>query len=420
MYLKNTITLNKKQRVYLLYTSSILIGIFLGMSHNVLFNDIAEFVVNIFVRIFKFISLPLISFSLIVSLSKCSPEQGMVRLWGKTVFYTILTTLLAASIAFFTYKLISPSNIIVKPENAVHVSQISYLQYVANLIPNNIISPFLESQVISILLISGAIGIATHFITDKHIQKSTVAIFEGIHGIFLTITNWVMKMIPIALGSFIAVTILQFKKGINISGLGEYLSVIILSNLIQGMIVLPILLYIKGFNPITVFKGMSPALIVAFFSKSSAGTLPVTMKSAEENLNVSPQVSRSILPFCTSINMNGCAAFICITLIYVMQNNGVEIVFPNMFLWILVASLSAIGNAGVPMGCFFLSASLLTNMGIPISIMSMILPFYSIVDMIETTLNVWSDSCVTVIVNKGYPNSNQDKNTLIQGDDIET
>ncbi|OMH86515.1 dicarboxylate/amino acid:cation symporter [Candidatus Liberibacter asiaticus] len=416
MSLGKMITLDKQQKAYLLYVSSILIGIFSGTTDYVIFNETAEFIVNVFVRIFKFISLPLISLSLIVSLSKCVPEQGMGKLWGKTVFYTMLTTMLAASVALCTYGLISPSNMITKPDVAVNIGKMNFWNYVANLIPNNVVAPFLESQVIGILLISGSIGIATHFITDKHIKSSTIVFFEGIHSIFLTITNWVMKIIPIALGSFIAVTILQFKKGLNISGLGEYLSVVILSNLIQGFIVLPVILYIKGFNPLTIVKGMFPALAVAFFSKSSADTLPVTMRTAEKNLNISPEVSRSILPFCTSINMNGCAAFICITLIYVMQNNGIEATFSTLFLWILMASvISAIGTAGVPMGCFFLSASLLTNMGIPINIMSMILPFYSIVDMFETTLNVWSDSCVTVIVNKSYPkSSDHPENAIVQ------
>ncbi|MEG8099044.1 dicarboxylate/amino acid:cation symporter [Candidatus Liberibacter brunswickensis] len=417
MLLNGMVTLNKKQKTYLLYLSSVLIGIFFGMSHYAILNEIAEFIVNIFIRIFKFISLPLISLSLIVSFSKCSPEKGMIKLWGKTVFYTILTTLLAGCVALFMYKIISPSNMIIKPAEPIVIHQGSYLQYIESLIPSNIISPFLESQVISILLISGAIGIATHFIKDKNIKRSTVIIIEGIHSIFLTITNWIMKIIPIALSGFIAVTILQFKKGLNVSGLGEYLSVIILANLTQGIIVLPIILYIKGFNPLTVFKGMFPALIVAFFSKSSAGTLPVTMKSAEENLNVDPQVSRSILPFCTSVNMNGCAAFICITMLYVMQNNVIEIVFPTTFLCVLIASLAAIGNAGVPMGCFFLTASLLTNMGIPIDIMGMILPFYSILDMLETSLNVWSDSCVTVIVNKNYTDSYvENENEIVKSD----
>jgi len=83
-----------------------------------------------------------------------------------------------------------------------------------------------------------------------------------------------------------------------------------------------------------------------------------------------------------------------------MQNHGIEINLTTMMLWILIATIAAIGNAGVPMGCFFLSASLLTSMDVPITLLGLILPFYSIIDMVETTLNVWSDSCVVKVVNE--------------------
>lgn len=124
------------------------------------------------------------------------------------------------------------------------------------------------------------------------------------------------------------------------------------------------------------------------------------METAEKNLNVKPQVSRFVLPLCTSLNMNGCAAFIFTTVIYLMQNHGMEITLPMMALWIVISTVAAIGNAGVPMGCFFLSASLLASMNVPITLMWLILPFYSLIDMLETSLNVWSDSCVAKVVNE--------------------
>ena len=144
---------------------------------------------------------------------------------------------------------------------------------------------------------------------------------------------------------------------------------------------------------------MLPALSLAFFSKSSVGSLPVTIDTIEKNLHVSPQISRFVLPLCTTINMNGCAAFIFTTVVYLMQNNGVMIPFSSMVLWVVVATIAAIGNAGIPMGCFFLSVSLLVSMNVPITLMGIILPFYSLIDMLETALNVWSDSCVTKVIN---------------------
>lgn len=95
--------------------------------------------------------------------------------------------------------------------------------------------------------------------------------------------------------------------------------------------------------------------------------------------------------------MNGCAAFILVTSLFVMQNGGIELTLPSMLLWLLLSVVSAIGNAGVPMGCFFLTLSLMTGIGAPVAIMGIILPVYTIIDMIETAENVWSDSCVAAM-----------------------
>ena len=154
---------------------------------------------------------------------------------------------------------------------------------------------------------------------------------------------------------------------------------------------------VRGLNPVHVFRQMSPALAVALFTKSSAGTLPVTIASAENNLHVNPRISRFVLPICTTINMNGCAAFILVTSLFVMQNAGFELSLGTMITWLFISVLAAIGNAGVPMGCYFLTLSLMSSMGAPIGVMGIILPIYTIIDMIETAENVWSDSTVCAI-----------------------
>ena len=145
---------------------------------------------------------------------------------------------------------------------------------------------------------------------------------------------------------------------------------------------------------------MLPAVLMALFTKSSAATLPVTVESAESNLKAKPEVARFILPVCCTINMNGCAAFIMVTSLFLLQNGGVELTFTTVLLWLLIAVISAVGNAGVPMGCYFLTLSLMSGAGVPVGIMGIILPVYALIDMVETGVNVWSDSCVCAMVNK--------------------
>ena len=207
-----------------------------------------------------------------------------------------------------------------------------------------------------------------------------------------------LYVLPIGILAFAGQLSAQIEAGVIVGALGKYTAVVIGGNLIQFFIVIPLFLLFRGLNPIDVFRKMSPAVAVALFTKSSAATLPVTLASAEDNLKANPSVARFVLPICTTINMNGCAAFILVTSLFVMQNAGIELTAGTMVAWLFIAVLAAIGNAGVPMGCYFLTLSLISSIGAPIGLLGIILPIYTIIDMIETAENVWSDASVCAMV----------------------
>jgi Na+/H+-dicarboxylate symporter len=386
-----------------LYTAMILLGIVSGWSDVFWLKTLGLVIADIFIKIFKCISLPIIALSIIVTLSNYNAEGMMRSAWRRAMTYTLGTTLVAASISCLLYLLIQPGMVDrVHPAITANTpNQLGYFEHISGLIPSSVLSPFIEQQVMGVLLLGIVMGIAIRFIPEKDSRQAITAFFRGAHGLFMVITGWVIAIIPLGLFGFITTTVVQLRSGMDIKGIGSYLLVIVLANLVQGFIVLPLWLKSHGIKPFAAMKGMLPALSVAFFSKSSVGTLPITMETAEKNLQIKPEVGRFVLPLCTSLNMNGCAAFIFATVIFLMQNHGVAISLPMMGLWVIISTIAAIGNAGVPMGCFFLSASLLVSMNIPIILlMSIILPFYSLIDMLETALNVWSDSCVAKVVNE--------------------
>lgn len=398
-------TYQKKMRSSLpfLYALMIFLGILSGYSDIALLKSLGLFISDVFIKIFKCISLPIIALSIIVTISNYRADGIMRTVWQRAMTYTLGTTLVAAAVSCALYLAIQPSVIVLTNQTsalAAPAHQLSYLQHVANLIPSTIFEPFLEHQVMGVLLLGIVIGIAIRYIPEPEAKESIRQFFRGAHGLFMVVTHWIIAVIPLGLYGFITTTVVQLREGMAIKGIGSYLLIIVLANLIQGFVILPLWLKSQGIKPFAAFKGMLPALSVAFFSKSSVGTLPVTMETAEKNLHIKPEVSRFVLPLCTSLNMNGCAAFIFTTVIYLMQSNGIEVSLAMMGMWVIVATIAAIGNAGVPMGCFFLSASLLASMNVPITLLGIILPFYSLIDMLETGLNVWSDSCVATVVDE--------------------
>ena len=389
-----------------LYVVAIVLGLINGFYGSEIWIQTGEFISTIFIRLFRFIAVPIIAVSIIATLSQISRSTESGRIFRHSVFYTLLTTILAATLAAILFELFAPVNVTLSDttqasEAIAGIKGKSYFDYITSVVPDNAIAPFLSANVLSVLIIAAAVGIAIAKLPhDSREQRVLMAFFSGLQSVLFTLVSWIIMILPLGIFGFFTVLAKEINAGVAVGGLGTYFATVLSANFIQMLIVLPAILLLRGINPIRVFKGMLPALTVAFFSKSSAGTLPVTMRCSEVNLGVKESVSRFVLPMCTTINMNGCAAFILITVVYLMQNAGVDITWTTLAVWIFISTIAAVGNAGVPMGCFFLSASLLASMNVPILLMGVILPFYAVIDAIETTLNVWSDSNVAVLVHK--------------------
>ncbi len=342
---------------------------------------------------------------MITTLSKLSKGSKGGTILGYTIFYTLLTTILAATLGAVIFSYVSPENV---PSDlsgkaadaVVQYESLSYLQHIISIIPNNLLQPFVAGNVLSILLVAAAFGLGIASMPDSKSKSAVVHFLLGFQELLFILIHWLIKVLPLGILAFTAQLVAQLEAGVIIGGIASYFGCVISANLLQMFIILPAILLLRGLNPLKIARGMLPALAVALFSKSSAGTLPVTIASAEDNLKIDKRVSRFVLPICTTINMNGCAAFILITSVYLLQNSGIEIAFGTLVAWIFIATFAAVGNAGVPMGCYFLTLSLVSSMNIPVALMGIILPVYAIIDMIETALNVWSDSCVANIVNK--------------------
>lgn len=377
-----------------------LLGIGTGIKLNQFFISLAEIVSTLTIKTLQLISLPIIFLSIIATLGGMESLKKIQKMGTKVLKYTLITTIAASSIALALYLLVSPVRSVAMG-TAEQIVQPSLLTTLLNIYPSNIVQAFVENNVMGIVLIAGALGIAILSLPEEQ-RKPVHHLFSGLFSAFLKIAGFMIKFLPIGVWAFMAL----FAREVATNGFEKYtpfllyLVVVIGANLIQGFVFLPALLKIKGISPIATAKGMSHALTTAFFSKSSNATLPITMSNLEENLKVPRHITSFTIPLCTTINMNGCAAFILTTVLFVSMSSGVVVSLPSMLLWVLIATLAAIGNAGVPMGCYFLSGALLSGMGVPLELLGLILPMYTLIDMIETALNVWSDACVTTVIAK--------------------
>ena len=387
----------------LIWIGALIVGALLGLLGIGWLNTVMDFIATVYTRLFQLLAVPTIVLAVITTFATFG-SQGSGRIFGRTLTYTLLTTFAAAAVGAILFVLIAPGNLPLEAlgnsTEAVDAPQTSYIDHIISIIPNNIVRPILEGNVLSLLLLAFAVGIGLSKLPESENKAVVVKGLSGLQELLFLLIRGLIWTLPLGIIAFSAQLSAQISAGVVADSIGKYVLVVLGGNVIQFFVVLPLFLLSRGMNPVHVLGKMMPAVLMALFTKSSAATLPVTMETAENRLGVRKNITRFVLPICTTINMNGCAAFILVTSLFVMQNGGTPITLSTILLWIVISVVSAIGNAGVPMGCYFLTLSLMSGIGAPVAILGIILPIYTIIDMIETAENVWSDSCVSAMVNK--------------------
>ena len=388
----------------LIWIGALVVGALLGFLGLNWLDVVMNLVATVYTRLFQLLAVPTIVLAVITTFATFG-SKGSKRIFGHTLTYTLLTTFAAAAVGAILYLMIAPGNL---PAEVVNSSskvsdigpQITYTEHIISIIPNNIVKPFFDGNVLSLLLLAFAIGFGLSKLPESENRAVLIKGLQGLQELLFLLIRGLIWTLPLGIVAFSAQLSAQVSAGIVADSIGKYVLVVLGGNVIQFFVVLPLFLMARGLNPIHVLSKMMPAVLMALFTKSSAATLPVTMDTAENRLGVSPKIARFVLPICTTINMNGCAAFILVTSLFVMQNGGIPLTWSTILLWILVSVVSAIGNAGVPMGCYFLTLSLMSGIGVPVAVLGIILPIYTIIDMVETAENVWSDSTVAAMVNR--------------------
>lgn len=391
---------HKQAKQLALWIGALFVGAILGLLHQEWLANLMTFIATVYTRLFQLVAVPTIVLAVITTLAMFGTQKDTGRIFKHTIAYTLLTTFAAAIVGLLLYCIVRPGNLPIALAGSgtadvpSGMGDTSYYDHILNVIPNNIVKPFLDGNVLSLLLLAFAIGIGLAKLPPSEPKDTVIKGIEGLQRLLFLLIKALIWTLPLGIVAFSAQLSAQVSAGVAVESLGKYVTVILGGNIIQFFIILPLFLLARGINPLRHLARMSPAVLMALFTKSSAATLPVTMETAESRAHISPKVARFVLPICTTINMNGCAAFILVTSLFVIQNSGQTLSVGQMLLWVVIAVVAAIGNAGVPMGCYFLTFSLMAGQGAATGIMGVILPVYTIIDMIETAENVWSDSCV--------------------------
>ncbi|GGC84331.1 dicarboxylate:amino acid:cation symporter DAACS family protein [Thalassobacillus devorans] len=355
---------------------------------------------DLFLRLIKFIIIPLILSTLIVGVANSGNVKNLGKLGGKSILYYLSTTFLAVSIGLFFAFVIKPgANLDVSVDSGETVKPgetEGIVDTFLNIVPTNPFQSLVEGSVLQVIFFALFIGIAVTSLGNK--GKPVYDFFESFAQVMYKITAMVMKVAPIGVFGLIAPVVGD--HGLSI--LAPLLKIILamaIASILHAIIVYSIA--VKAFanmNPIKFFKGISEAALVGFSTCSSAGTLPVTMKNTQENLGVSRTTSSFVLPLGATINMDGAAIYQGIAVMFVAQFYGVNLSFMELLIVVITATLASIGSAGVPGAGLVMLTMVLASVNLPLEGIALVAAIDRILDMFRTAVNVVGDASACVVV----------------------
>lgn len=382
------------------------IALILGVIVGLLFGTHAVPVLSPFgdllIRLLQFLIIPLVFLTLIVGINQ-TRIKDIGRMGGKIFVYYILTSALAILVGVLVAILFHPgtgmslqsANTIKVPDNPGIVSVI------LNIIPKNIVSAFMNMNLLGIIFTAIVFGIAISVLrtSKEHAElgESVYKVINGLNEATLTIMKAVLQYVPIGIFALVAKTV-GSQGAATLLSLGKMIAVLYIA-LIVHVGVYTLFLLIAKVRPSRFFGQARTPMLTAFVTQSSNGTLPVTLDAAS-NLGLSKSLYGFSLPLGATINMDGAAIRIAVSAVFAANIIGHPLTFLGIVQVVLVGTLATIGTAGVPGAGLIMIATVFSQLGLPIEAVGLLAGIDALVGMGCTALNVTGDLVGTTIINK--------------------
>lgn len=379
----------------------ILVGLVLGVVVGMLFKSLALALAPVgalFLNAIKMLIVPLVFVSLVAGITAMSDSAKLGRISVKTIAIYLITTAFAVSIGLAFGTLFSPGegmNMVASGSEEAKQAP-SLVQILVGLVPTNPVMAFAEGNILQIIVFAIALGVSMNLVGEK--AAPVVRLFDSLAEVFYKLTDLVMRFAPIGVFALIAGVVAS--HGIEVLlPLAGVIGVIYLASIAHMLLVYGGLIGgLARLSPLRFFRGIAPALAVAFSTSSSSGTLPVSIECARKNLGVSQGVAGFVLPVGATINMDGTAIYQGVLALFIAQAFGVDLNAGQYLMIILTATLASVGTAGVPGAGLIMLGLVLTSVGLPLEGVALIAGIDRILDMARTTVNVAGDLMTTTLV----------------------
>ncbi len=372
---------------------------------------------NIFINALKLIAVPLILASLIKGVSDLKDLSNLSKMGFRTVFTFVLTTIVAVCIGLLLVNLIKPGASISEEtrldllssyeteastniSKAVVQQETGPLQGIVDIVPENFMGAAADNRnMLQVIFFALMVGVGLILIPGDT-AKPVKEFFDGFNEVILKMIDIIMMAAPVGVFALLATLVIDSPSLDLFAALGMYAFTVILGLLLMiGVYGLMVYFFTRR-SPLSFFKGIAPAQLLAFSTSSSAATLPVTMERVTEHLGVPKEVASFVLPVGATINMDGTSLYQAVAAVFIAQAFGLDLSLGTQLGIILTATLASIGSAAVPGAGMVMLVIVLAQAGIPEAGLALIFGIDRPLDMCRTVVNVSGDAAVSSLVAK--------------------
>ena len=382
----------------------IFVATLLAIFAGVLLQSQADFANNfikpfgtIFLNLVKFIVVPIVLFSIMCGIISMSDIRKVGVIGLKTVVFYLCTTAFAVTIGLIGGNLFKGMFPVVATTDLAYEASASasFMDTLVNIFPSNFFKPLAEGNMLQVIVMAILMGFSIILVGEKNVR--VVAAFNDLNDIFMKCMELILKLSPI--GVFCLLCPIIATNGPAIIGslamvlLTAYICYIVHAAVVYSLTVKTM----GGMSPVKFFKGMMPAIMFAFSSASSVGTLPINLDCTQK-LGAKKEVASFVLPLGATINMDGTAIYQGVCAIFIASCYGIQLTLPQMLTIVLTATLASIGTAGVPGAGMVMLAMVLTSVGLPVDGIALVAGVDRIFDMGRTTVNITGDAACAIVV----------------------
>ena len=361
---------------------------------------------GLFIDLLKMILVPLVFTSIAVGIANLQAHRQANRVWQYTLGFFVFSMILAIVLALIASNIFRPGEglqlaMFQGAMQGYAAEQLSLGEFFAKFLHGLFVNPFAalaQTNVLAVVVFALIVGIALVMGGERY--RNILALLQELLELVMRVVGWIMYLAPLGVMALLAQLVATQDMAV-LGSLGKFASVMVGTTLLHGLVALPLVLYLAtGVTPLRFLRGAREALVTAFATSSSSATLPITLRCAQQNLGVKPEVSGFVLPLGATINMDGTALYEAAAALFVANLVGVELNLVQQIVVLFTAMIAAMGAPGIPSAGMVTMVMVLQSVGLPAEAIAILLPIDRLLDTLRTTVNVEGDMVGSLVVQK--------------------